>query len=184
MVTQSDNGTFKVSGPTKDKNALKPSEINHGNIPFDTSNSGVRCRYAEQTTVISLAALRKLRFPISGQTNPDTDNAARTLLAALGLCAAALAAERGTSLRSRCTLFPTQPRRWELIDKPGQKPESMVIGAAEACAVLSQAIQAVKAAKLPWMEQKLMLRPTAELIELVRQSQELAAKDKGEGEAS
>jgi CRISPR-associated protein Csb1 len=48
---------------------------------------------------------------------------------------------------------------------------------------LNEAIQAAKAAGLPWMQSRLTLTPTPELVELVRKSQEVAAKEKGEGEA-
>jgi CRISPR-associated protein Csb1 len=53
----------------------------------------------------------------------------------------------------------------------------------QAMALLNDAIAAAKQVKLAWMEEKLTLKPTPELVELVRQSQELAAKEKGEGEA-
>jgi hypothetical protein len=46
---------------------------------------------------------------------------------------------------------------------------------------VSDAVDNAKKAGMNWSEDKLMLRPSAELIELVRQSQELAAKEKGEG---
>jgi CRISPR-associated protein Csb1 len=177
LVKQNDDDSFQVGGK------LRPSEINHGNIPFDTANTGIRFGYAEQTTVISLGALRKLRFPLDGNDDPAVNDAARAALAALGLCAGVLASEANTSLRSRCHLWPTADRQWELLEKPGQTPRSFRMNGDGAIALLSKAIVAAKSAGLPWMEQKLTLKPSPELIELVRQSQEMAAKEKGEGKA-
>lgn len=179
LLKEKFDGSFDV-GTGK----LRPSELNHGNIPFDTSNGGIRCRYAEQTTVVSLGALRKLRFPVDSREEPHVNDAGRAVLAALGLCAGALASEMGTSLRSRCHLVPEAEREWELIDKPGQPPRTFRIDSNAAINLLSQAVESAKRAGLTWMEQKLTLRPTKELAELVRQSQEAAAKEKGEGEAA
>ena len=65
----------------------KPSEANHGNVTPSTSDGGFTIDYAEQTTVLSLPALRRLRFPAKSgdKSTPDGDVAARTYLAALGL---------------------------------------------------------------------------------------------------
>jgi CRISPR-associated protein Csb1 len=170
---------FQLAPEKAAKNALRPSEINHGNIPFDSSNGGIRCRFAEQTTVVSLGALRKLRFPVDGKANAKHDDAARTVLAAIGLCAGVLATERGTSLRSRCMLRPTAPRTWELLDLPGKPAKTFALTGDDAMALLKSAIAA--APNLPWMHSKLILKPTPELCELVRRSQEvMAAEDEKE----
>jgi CRISPR-associated protein Csb1 len=175
LIKQNDDGSFQVGGK------VRPSEINHGNIPFETANTGIRFRYAEQTTVISLGALRKLRFPLDGSDDPRVNDAGRTALAALGLCAGVLASEANTTLRSRCHLWPVEEREWELLEKPGQNPRKFRMNGDEAIALLNKSIEAAKQAGLPWMEEKLTLTPSPELIELVRQSQEMAAKEKGEG---
>jgi CRISPR-associated protein Csb1 len=167
----------------KTKGGVRPSELNHGNIIIESSNGGVRCRYAEQTTVISIGALRKLRFPVAGAQKIEMDDAGRTVLAAIGLCAATFAAERGTSLRSRCHLWPVETRKWQLLDTPGKSPEEFEITGAEAAALLHAAVDAAKAMGLGWMDQKLALKPAPELVELIRKSQEVAAaKDSAEGE--
>jgi CRISPR-associated protein Csb1 len=177
QIKQNDDGSFQVGA-----GKLRPSEINHGNIPFDTSNSGVRFRYAEQTTVVSLGALRKLRFPVQGKDDPGVNDAGRAVLAALGLCAGVLAAEANTSLRSRCHLWPVEDREWELIEKPGQAPRTFRMNSDQAVSLLNAAIAAASQAGLKWMEEKLMLQPTPELIQLIQQSQEAAAKEKVEVE--
>jgi CRISPR-associated protein Csb1 len=177
LVKQNEDGSFQVgAGKTR------PSEINHGNIPFETPNSGVRFRYAEQTTVVSLGALRKLRFPLDGKDDPQVNDAGRAVLATLGLCAGVLASEMNTSLRSRCHLWPVEQREWELIEKPGQPPRKFRMSGDQALSLLNNAIATAKQAGLSWMEEKLILKPSPELIELVRQSQEVAAREKGEGD--
>lgn len=177
-IKQNEDGSFQVNA-----GKLRASEINHGNIPFDTPNCGIRFRYAEQTTVVSLGALRKLRFPVNGKDDVGVNDAARTALAALGLCAGVLASEAHTSLRSRCHLWPVAERQWELLESPGKAPRKFGMNGDQAIALLNEAISAAQQAGLPWMQEKLTLKPSPELIELVRQSQEMAAKEKGEGEA-
>lgn len=170
------DGSFELVGE-KVKGALRPSELNHGNIVFDSSNGGLRCRFAEQTTVVSLGALRKLRFPVDGKRDVRRDDAARTVLAAIGLCAGVLASEQGVSLRSRCNLIPVAPRVWELLDRPGAEPRRFTIGGDAAVALLNEAVAAAKAVGLTWMEEKLVLKPAPELQELIRRSQEVAAAE-------
>ena len=169
---------------TGTKGALRPSELNHGNIPFESTNGGVRFRYAEQTTVVSLGALRKLRFPVNGDDQPEVHDAGRTVLAALGLCAGVVAAERGTSLRSRCHLWPTAPRQWELLDNPGETPRRFPLSGQEATILLRKAVSAAEDVGLKWISTKLTLTPSPELVQLIRKSQEAKATETGEGESS
>jgi len=153
----------------------KPSEANHGNVTPSLADGGFTISKAVQTTVISLAALRRLRFPLGDAAASDSavDVAARTALAALGLAAATLAQADG-DLRSRCQLFPQHPPRWEVLDRPGERPAQFALDASGAIELLNAAIAAAKAAGLPW-EGEIALTPAPELVELVRRSQELAA---------
>jgi CRISPR-associated protein Csb1 len=175
-LLQTMDGGFQVT-TEKAKNTVRPSELNHGNIVFESTNGGIRCRFAEQTTVISFGALRKLRFPVNGHSDAGRDDAARTVLAAIGICAGVLASERGVSLRSRCNLVPTAPRAWELLDGPGEPSKTFTITGKAAMGVLSEAVAQAKAAGLSWMEEKLTLKPSPELVELVKRSQEIAATE-------
>jgi CRISPR-associated protein Csb1 len=179
-LTRTEDGGFKLADD-KARNALRASELNHGNIVFPKRGTqlfgGIRCRFAEQTTVVSLGALRKLRFPVDGTADTKRDDAGRTVLAAIGLCAGVLASERGTSLRSRCTLRPVAPRVWELLDRPGEAAKTFTTDGDAAIALLKEVIEAAKAMGLTWMEQKLTLKPTPELIDLVRRSQEVMAAE-------
>jgi CRISPR-associated protein Csb1 len=177
----------------------RPSEANHGNVPpgIDYRDKakdddgrpipvgGFTITAAEQTVVLSFPALRRLRFPIEnipkGKKQQDVDDAARTVLAALGLCAAALAAEAGLDLRSRCLLWPTEALKWDLLGKPGEKEEGLTLEAADAILILKEAITAAKQVGLPWREDPLRLIPSDELVKLVVKSQQLALAQGGEG---
>lgn len=154
-----------------------PSKANHSNVTpsIASDGGGVTLRKAIQTTVISLPALRRLRFPLNGKHTPAADDSARTVLAALGLCAATLAREEGCDLRSRCQLVPTTKIEWELLDKPGEAPSTFVLSGADAVKLLNDAVAEARKAGLPWMEQELTLTPSPELVALVRKSQELSA---------
>lgn len=163
---------------------VSPSEVNHSNVPFpkvgdrktdDNYHSGVTIEYAEQTTTLSLICLRRLRFPIGGKASAEADAAARTVLAALGLAAATLAFEGGMGLRSRCLLWPDGPMEWELLARPGEPPQKFPLTGDAAIDLLKAAIEEAEKAKLPW-EDKLTLKPSAQLLELVRRSQLEAVK--------
>jgi CRISPR-associated protein Csb1 len=136
--------SWKVADP-KTKGATEPSKVNHSSVPFDSANAGVTVEYAEQLTTLSLICLRRLRFPVNGHSKQETDVAARTVLAALALCAATLAFESGTDLRSRCLLWPDGPLEWELLDRPGSEAQRLALSGDEAVALLNGAISAATA---------------------------------------
>ena len=154
----------------------KPSEANHGNVTPTLADGGVTMAYALQTTVISLPALRRLRFPAQGSPDSDAavDVAARTTLAALGLLGATLAAETGADLRSRCFLLPTEPLEWELLGQPGSPAQRFALDGATALSLFAGALGAARSKGLPW-EGSIDLQPSEELLQLVARSQDLAA---------
>jgi CRISPR-associated protein Csb1 len=199
--------TDKGKPKTKGKDG-KPSEINHGNVTpdiafarvrngnviFDTKvdEFGVERRFprlvggftvskAIQTTVLSLASLRRLRFPLNGDSKaaPAVNQAARVALAAIGLAGASLARAQGADLRSRCQLFPTGAFVWELLDDPTAEPLRFSLSPKTAVGLAKDAIGEAKKLKLPW-EGEVRLTPSANLLELLRRSQQLAATS-GEG---
>jgi len=145
---------------------------------------GVTIAYAEQTTVLSLPALRRLRFPVDGTQTAERNLAGQTALAALALCGAALSSERGLDLRSRCLLWPEGNQEWQLLGTAASKPETVEITADAAVALLKEAVEKAVNAGLPWRTEPLALKPAKKLVELVRKSQELAvssgADDGGE----
>ena len=161
----------------------RPSEINHGPILFGPSHGGATFSEAEQTGVLTLAGLRWLRFPPSGEkwkaTNEQKkrDEAARTVLAAIGLTAASLAAEAGFDLRSGCLLHDSQAPTWELVGRPGTGNGQFEVAAEEMTKTLRKAVKAAEAAGVSWRSEPLKLRPSDDLVELIRRSQELAKKE-------
>lgn len=156
----------------------RPSEANLGNVTPTIADGGVYVQRIVQTTVLSLAALRRLRFPLEGKFDAEVDSVARTALAALGLCAAVLARLDG-DLRSRCQIFPKTPFVWELLDQPGEEPQQFSLPPDAAVELYKQAVQKAKQAGLPWMDQEVVLTPSDELVALVRKSQELASASGG-----
>jgi CRISPR-associated protein Csb1 len=162
---------------------LKPSEINHGNITpsfrHEDKNSrkqvlnhgGVTLAYAEQQTVLSLAALRRLRFPLDGVTRPDTDCAARAVLAALALAAICFFDEDGYDLRSRC-LLDGKPGTMQFVGHG--ETNDFSLDADRAVQLLAQAVEEARSLNLPWPEEPVTLQPSADLCRLVVESQNRA----------
>ncbi len=161
----------------------KPSEANHGNVTPGITDGGFTIDRAVQTSVLSLTALRRLRFPLGGaaSSEPRADVTARTVLAALGLAAAVLAREEGADLRSRCHLVATEGFDWELLLPPGHEPSSRSyrLDAEGALGLLRGAVEAAKNLGLPW-EGEIMLSPSTELLELVRRGQLAAVSESAE----
>ena len=150
--------------------AGRPSVINHGNIITDIGRGGVTFRYALQTTVLSLAGLRKLRFPDEqGRDTPGRDLAARTYLAALGLCAIALQYEAGYDLRSRCVLVP-EARRTELVPNHVAPAEEIALSADGAIKIYEEARGAAEKEGFQ-LSQSVTLRPSAELEQLIKRNE-------------
>lgn len=163
------------AGTKKLKKTGRPSEAVHGNVTPTITEGGFTISGARQTTTLSLAVLRRLRFPLNGtaDSDHDTDLAARTALAALGLAAGSLA-RVDTDLRSRCQLFAEREPTWELLDRPGESPREFELGPEDALNLLSEGIASAENAGLPW-EGEIELTPSPDLVELVRRSQELAS---------
>lgn len=175
--------TVDEAAARKDKNGQpvkkKPSEINHGNITPSfrhedkttrkpvLNHGGVTVAYAEQQTVLSLAALRRLRFPLDGVTKPAVDGAARTVLAALGLAAICLLDEEGYDLRSRC-LLDGKPGELELVGR-GERL-AFTLAADAAVQLVAQAAAEAKQLGLPWLEEPVRLQPSPDLSRLVVES--------------
>lgn len=157
---------------------LKPSEINHGNIVPSFRNKdkvlnhgGVTLAYAEQQTVLSLAALRRLRFPVGGVIQADRDVAARTVLAALALAAICFLDEDGYDLRSRC-LLDGKPGTMAFVGR-GEVSE-FTLDASAATGLVAEAAVGAKGLDLPWPEAPLVLEPSPDLSRLVVESRKRA----------
>jgi CRISPR-associated protein Csb1 len=181
----------------------KPSAINHGNItpslvvqkdknnnPLDKSGAptkradewipigGFTIDRAQQITLISLPALRRLRFPVNG--NNTADLLGRVALTALALCAATLSGEKGYNLRSQCDLYvPSGAPEWEILGQNG----AFSLSAEDAVKLFDQAVEEAKNAGLPWNSAGMKLTPRADLVQMVANSRERGGEEQGEEEA-
>lgn len=156
----------------------KPSEINHGNVAPSLSEGGVTIAWAEQTSVLSLPALRRLRFPVGKKLDTETENAARTVLAALALVGLTLAREQGYDFRSRCQLIPEQEPEFELLGATLKDVTKFTLTTEEAIGLFNDAVAAAKNHGLKWETKPLTLLPSARLKKLVEAAR--AARTAGE----
>ena len=135
--------------------------------------------HALQTTVLSLAGLRRLRFPgEDGSPTTQRDDAARTALSALALAAFSYSREAGYDLRSRCMLVPKGPTPYELIDSDG-RTQRFGLDASVASQLVSQAAEDASRHGLVWDNAPIRLIPTEGLVELIRRSRDVQHTDEG-----
>ena len=180
------DGSWKLAAQGA-KNTKKLSKVGLGNVTPSLNNpktntlnhGGVTLRAARQITVLSLPALRRLRFPVADDKKEKRDKqardlAAQTVLCALGLAAIAWQWRTGFSLRSRCDLFAERNDLLiEQIGGPTKGPFSLTQGAA--ATLLDGAAAALAEVGLVWNVVPIGLKPSEELVKLVRRSRELAA---------
>jgi CRISPR-associated protein Csb1 len=169
----------KDGKPVLFKKEGKPSELNHGNITPSlkddqgrNNHGGVTLIRARQVVVLSLAGLRRLRFPLPGEPGkfrPEVELAARTVLAALGLAAVCWLDVEGYDLRSRCVLDGA-PAPFEILK--GGESSAHSLDAEGAARILEEAAAAAVAARLPWPTEVETLHPSKKLKELIRKSRE------------
>ena len=153
----------------------RPSEINHGNIApsIDSQAGGVTVAEARQTTVLSLAALRRLRF--AGKSR-EAEVAARTAVAALGVAAIAYGYEADHDLRSRCLLIPQHSPVIEVVGRDGESPDTVSVDRESAAQLLAAASALAERSGIGWEEAEMALKPAPKLIELLRRSREVSAR--------
>lgn len=184
IFKQGDSWTLNEADADKEKGKAvklgkdgKPSEANHGNIPptLEAGKGGVTLSHALQITVLSLPALRRLRFPVEGKEPGPVNESARTVLAALAICGATLSIEQGCDLRSRCHLVPDaeRPATWEILDANGQATAFTLTGT-QAAKLLGEALALAKTQGLPWAGGRTTLTPSPQLAALVKKSRDLA----------
>lgn len=168
----------------KDERAkgTRPSEVNHGNVLVRVEmegagaerrslKGGITCDYALQLSVITLAGLRRLRFPIDGRRDRKVDDAGRAVLAALGLVALTSARERGYALRSRCDLVADGTSDFEVVAADG-KATTAPLDSGAAIGLYERAVEDAKRAGLPWHPTPKAMKPQAKLSKLIALSRE------------
>jgi CRISPR-associated protein Csb1 len=159
--------------------AGSPAVINHGNVKpsQDAETGGVTVDYAEQVTVLSLAALRRLRFAtttdgkrLEGETRRKAEDAARTLLAALALAAIAYQRENGYDLRSRCALRARGSLTLALIAGDSSEDQAFSFDRNSAKELLAEGKRVAAKLGMSWPEKPLTLVPAPKLVGLIRKS--------------
>jgi len=175
-----DKGKPKTAG--KDG---RPSEVNHGNVTpsIDARSGGVTITHAVQTSVLSFAALRRLRFPLGTDGAPipreersAAEVAARTAVAALGVAALAYQHDVDFDLRSRCLLLPESGMNLELLSRDGTAPTHVETDRPSAAALLDTAVAKAGELGLPWCESEIRLEPAPKLIELLKRSRDVSRR--------
>jgi len=160
-------------GAGKNAKQVRPSEINHGNIAPSVAPLGVTCDHAEHTFVLSFAALRRLRFGSS-----EKSSAGRSLLAALGLLALTEQDSRGYALRSRCDLVCEGRAPLELVHPDGTT-DAVALDREAARMLYKGTFDAARKAGFALSDNPLVLLPQDKLVEIVRESQQLALSGAG-----
>ncbi len=182
---------FKIKKGNKEV-AAAPSDLNHGNVTPSVARAkealrgpgktvveerdrllpgGITMKFARQTTVLSLAALRRLRFPQNGQAPTNArDAAARTVLAALGLVAMT-ASRRDYFLRSRCDLYPPEAANFEIVTPGAAQGTPFQLEFEDAVLLLNQAIAAAGELQPPlkWKSSSELPKivPSKKLVDLI-----------------
>lgn len=157
----------------------KPSNINHGNVKPSSGKDmdgnkipgGVTVSEATQTTVLSLAALRKLGF---GDRAEEEQELMRTCIAALGVCSIVAVYRGDLDLRSRCLLVPQNRLAVEVLLRGNPEPETYDVSIDTAIGILEEAVSAADAKGCSWSGKSLSLEVGRELAELVKLSGEAA----------
>lgn len=196
-VEELDDGSWKLAADGA-ANTKKLSEVGLGNVTPSLINpktktlnhGGVTVRAARQITVLSLPALRRLRFPVADdkkekagdekakrENQQARDLAAQTVLCALGLAAIAWQWRAGFSLRSRCDLFPQRGDLLiEQVGGPTKGPFSLTHTAA--ATLLDGATAALAAVGLEWDVTPIGLKPSEELVKVVQRSRALGRAER------
>lgn len=194
-IAISEQGEWSLAGKSSAEKkerakGTRPSEVNHGNVLLKVEfeeretidangviqrqrlplKGGVTVDYALQTTVLSLTALRRLKFPVSGKK--DTDHAARVVLAALALVAIATGRERGCWLRSRCGLVADGLQDLEIVNADGSS-SALKIDSNSAISAYQEAVLTAQRAGLPWNAQPVALSPQQKLVDLIKRSRQI-----------
>jgi CRISPR-associated protein Csb1 len=138
--------------------------------------------YAKQTTVLSLAGLRRLRFQtrvdgtrIADEERSKAELAARTALAALALAGVVYQRDNGYDLRSRSLFVAQGPLVLEILGRDGQAPRGLSLDRKGARELLSNAVREASKCGLGWPTEPVTLTPAPKLAGLIVRSRELAA---------
>ncbi len=158
------------------------------------AGGGVTMKYALQTTVLSLSALRRLRFPLNegsewkAISQKERDIAARTVLAALGLVAITSQRNHDYFLRSRCELRAVESPPFEFVVQGRETwdEDKFRLDFSQAVKLLHEALDKAEETGLKWETDANMpnLKPKSNLAELIRLSHERGGAEDDDAEVS
>lgn len=161
----------KQAADNKEKN---PSDVGLGNVP-NTEERGASIRYALQSSLFSLAAVRRLRFEDSqGNLDPQRDRAGQASTLALGIYGLLSQMEAGYFLRSGCDLIPATQPTLEVVGRTLEEVEPFALNADEAHELLQACLNRAESAGLTWRREPMQVHADERLQELVRRSRESA----------
>jgi CRISPR-associated protein Csb1 len=150
--------------------------VNHSNVAptIDEFAGGITFDYAVQTTVLSLPALRRLRFATGLDGKPianrdEVEALARTALAALGVAGIVHHRARGYDLRSRCLLIPDGALALEVVYTDG-KTATRTLDVEAANALVKTADAQLNKLGLGWKREPMRLKPAPKLVALIKKS--------------
>jgi CRISPR-associated protein Csb1 len=158
------------SKATKNKKEYKPSEIGLGSVP-NLSERGAVITEAIQTSIVSLSAVRRLRFETgSGDFSDARDLAGQSAVVALGLFGLLAYMDTGYYLRSGCDLVPQSEPVLEIIGRTLEDIDSIPIDAKAALDTLKTCLKGAEDQKLEWRKTKVMVEADERLVALVERS--------------
>jgi len=154
--------------------------------------SGVFVKRISYWANISLAALRRLHFPVQGNggklsRSSEIDGSARAFLASLGILGLALRIEDGFDLRSGCDLRPIEKPKWTIY---GPTTEDVLLSAEitpdMAYALYEHAYEIAKSRGFSWESTVYRLRPMPRLKAVIEANfrklrDKSAGRDNGNG---
>jgi len=186
-TTEENEALRKDGKPVRYGKEGKASELGFGNVtpdfaraegpleglqPHDKLPGGVTIDFATQTTVLSLAALRRLRFPLEGRLEKEVEARARAVLASLALAAVTLQRREGYALRSRCDLRPSSgssPFAFELVPLDGSSPAHLSLDDKRSVDLFRYAVDRARDAGLRWPP-SLRMKPTRAVVRMIKRS--------------
>jgi CRISPR-associated protein Csb1 len=151
----------------------KPAETGLGNTP-STTDRGALISGARHDLVISVTAIRRLRFPdpATGELDPARDRAGQDAVLAFGIYAISLLLDAGYDLRSGCQLLPTEEPAIEVIGRTLQQVDRTDLSRARAW--FDEAMATAARHGLKWRTEPLELTPSNDLRTVIARSRKLA----------
>lgn len=151
---------------------LKPSNVGLGQVAnkVTTLMAGITCERIEESTVISLVAIRKYKFTSNSTPDLEVTTLAQTALTALALLSWFLKVEQGYDLRSGCLLCPTSKPQIEVVG-PYNEVTIMDISKEEVKEVYDDCLKQLKAKGLEYVKD-VTLTPSKTLLGISIKSQD------------